>query len=443
MPERLLHPWRGLRGLPREVWVLFTATLVNRAGSMVLPFLVLYLTRDLAFTAGTAGVVVMLYGAGALIAAPISGALSDLLGPIHVMRASLLSSGAILLLFPLARDVPSVTLAILFLAVVTEAFRPASMAIVGDLVTPEQRKTAFAVNRLAINLGMSVGPAVGGYLAEVSFRSIFVVNAGCTLAAGAILVFSSFRRARHRAESHEVMDAVSSGAHVPAHPARRPWRTFVSAFTAPFVNLFASGRRDHRLLAILGGVFLLAVVFFQHISTMPLFLVRDLGISAKHYGLLFTINTLLIVFLEVPLNTSTAHWSHRRTLALGAFLSAAGFGALGLAWDFWSAAATVVVWTFGEMFFFPGMSAYLTDIAPERRRGEYMGLSQMVMGLAFMLGPWLGLQALEGLGGRALWSLMFLCGLASTMVMLRLPDVGRAPEAAALPSPTTSPSTEP
>ena len=103
-----MNPWRGLRGLPREVWILFTATLVNRAGSMVLPFLVLYLTRELGFSAGLAGIVVLLYGAGALIAAPISGALSDLIGPIQVMRASLALSGAILFLFLLADDAPSV-----------------------------------------------------------------------------------------------------------------------------------------------------------------------------------------------------------------------------------------------------------------------------------------------------------------------------------------------
>ncbi|MBC8647648.1 MAG: MFS transporter, partial [Thermoanaerobaculia bacterium] len=343
----MINPWRGLRGLPREVWVLFTATLVNRAGSMVLPFLVLYLTRELAFSAGLAGVVVLLYGAGALIAAPISGALSDLVGPVHVMRVSLLLSGVILFLFLLADDAPSVIAATFALSVVTEAFRPASMAMVGDLVTPEQRKTAFAVNRLAINLGMSVGPALGGYLASFAFRSIFLVNGSCALAAGIILALSSFRRARHRSASHEVTDAVAPGAHFAAHPSIRPVRSLLKAVGAPFVTLFSSGKRDHRLMWLLAGLFLLAIVFFQHISSMPLFLVRDLGISAAKYGLLFTINTLLIVFLEVPLNTGTAHWSHRRTLALGTFLSAAGFGALAFAWDFWSAAATVVIWTFG------------------------------------------------------------------------------------------------
>ena len=131
-------------------------------------------------------------------------------------------------------------------------------------------------------------------------------------------------------------------------------------------------------------MFPISFVFFQHISTMPLYLVQDLNISATAYGLLFTVNTLLIVFLEVGINTATAHWPHRRTLALGAALCGIGFGSLAWARNVWQVAATVVVWTFGEMLIFPGMADYLTDIAPEARRGEYMGLSQMMMGLAFM-----------------------------------------------------------
>src|SRR6266508_5550271 len=93
-----INPWRGLGTMPREIWVLFTATLVNKAGSMVLAFLVLYLTRSLGFSVGVAGTVLLLYGAGALVAAPISGVLSDRFGPIRIMRGSLLLSGVILLI---------------------------------------------------------------------------------------------------------------------------------------------------------------------------------------------------------------------------------------------------------------------------------------------------------------------------------------------------------
>jgi MFS family permease len=151
----------------------------------------------------------------------------------------------------------------------------------------------------------------------------------------------------------------------------------------------------------------------------------------------------MIVFLEVPLNIATSHWPHRRTLALGALLFGLGFGGLAVAWDIWSVVATVVIWTFGEMFFFPSMAAYLTDIAPPARRGEYMGLSQMVMGLAFMVGPWGGMLILARFGAKALWALMFLIGAGAALIMSRLEQPEHAAEVAAVPAPTTAHSAEP
>lgn len=393
MSEKKSKLWQDLRAFPREVWILFAATLVNRAGSMVLPFLVLYLTNQLGFSAPQAGLMLLLYGAGALVSALISGRLADRYGPLPILRSSLLLSGGILLAFPLARSFGAVVVATLALAFVTEAFRPASMSLVGDLVPALQRKTAFAVNRLAINLGMSVGPAAGGFLAAVSFGFIFWVDGATSLLAGLILAVAAFRRYGHTSEGVGASPLAALRAHA-----------------------------DPRFLFFLAAVFPVILVFFQHLSTMPLFLVRELNVPVKSYGLLFSINTLLIVFLEVPLNSATSHWRHRSTLALGALLSGIGFGAMALTRDIWAVAASVVVWTFGEMLFFPAVSAYVADIAPDRRRGEYMGLSQMSFGLAFMLGPWAGTAVLGRYGSRTVWTGTFLLGLLAAVLLARLPE---------------------
>jgi MFS family permease len=376
---------------------------------MVLPFLVLYLTRDLGFTAGQAGAVLGIYGFGALVSAALSGRLSDVFGPMHVIRDSLFASGVILLLFPFARTHAAVIVMTLALSLAAEAFRPASLAVVADLVTPAQRKPAFALTRLAINLGMSIGPALGGFLATVSFRLLFLVNGTCSIAAGSLLLLALRRAPVHRGHAE-----TEPGGPVEL-PTKRAWS-------------------DPRLLFFLAAVFPVALVFFQHMSSMALFLVRDLHLSEIDYGLFFTMNTLLIVALEVPINSATAHWPHRRTLALGAFLFGAGFGGLAFAWDFWSVAATVVIWTFGEMFLFPSLAAYVTDIAPKSRRGEYMGLTQMAISLGFAIGPLVGTTVLERFGGRALWLAALALGLAATAMMLRLPE-----EAPAHTAPVTRP----
>src|SRR5256714_11355925 len=190
-----LNPWRGLSGLPREVWLLFATNLINRAGMMVLPFLVLYLTRERGFTPGQAGLGLALYGAAAIVAGPLSGWLSDRIGALPIMRASLLMSGAAVLAFPLAGSRAAIYAMTILWAGCAELFRPASLAAITHVVSSDQRKSAYALNRLAINIGMSIGPALGGFLAAVSFRAMFVVDAATTIIAGLVLGLTAWRGA--------------------------------------------------------------------------------------------------------------------------------------------------------------------------------------------------------------------------------------------------------
>lgn len=398
----MLKHWRNLRHLPRGVWIVFASTLVNRAGSMVLPFLILYLTRDRGFSAGHAGFILFLYGVGAIVAAPLAGRLTDRFGAVPLMRASLLLSGSMLLVYPLARTMPSIVVATLALAMLTEAFRPAAMSFFGESVEPAQRKSAFAVYRLAINLGMSVGPAVGGFLATRSFKYLFFADGATSLAAAAVLAFASLPRRPGRR-------------HVPE----------AGLSTATRFRLTAAPHTDPRFLFFLACVLPVTIVFFQHMSSMPLFIVRDLHLSAATFGLLFSLNTLIIVAIEVPLNAVTAHWPHRRTLALGAILSGAGFGAMAFATGVPTLAATVVLWTFGEMLFFPASAAFAADVAPDARRGEYGGLYTMVFSVAFAIGPWAGTVVLERFGARVLWGATFVLGLIAAAMFGRLDEPAR------------------
>jgi MFS family permease len=379
-----------LRALPRAVWVQCAATLVNRAGTMVLPFLLLYLTRDLGLSPTHGGAIVALYGATALVTAPFAGRLCDRVGTLRIMTASLVLSGLVLLAFPVARTPLAVALATVLWAVVSELFRPASLAAIASAVDPEQRKTAFAVNRLAINLGMSLGPALGGFLATWSYGALFVVDGLTSLAAAAIL-----------AKAGRPPNAGAADDHGTARPETPP------------------AHRDGRLLLVLLGVLPVAIVFFQHIAAMALFLVRDLGFSEAAYGLLSTLNTLLVVAFEVPLNSAMSRWPTGRTLALGAVLTGAGFGLLAFAHAPGMVVVSVVVWSFGEIVLFPGLNAAVAELAPEARRGEYMGLYMMAFNLAFAIGPWAGTAILETWGGPTLWTGTFLAGLLSAILLWR------------------------
>jgi MFS family permease len=386
-----LNPWRGLNGLPREIWLLFATNLINRAGMMVLPFLVLYLTRELGFSVARAGFVFAVYGATAIVAGPIAGKLSDRIGALPIMRASLISSGIALLLFPFAKSYAAVIAITILWAGCAELFRPASLAAITHVVSPAQRKAAYALNRLAINLGMSIGPALGGFLAAVSFRAMFVVDALTTLIAGAVLALTNWRlatggqRAQPDEDTHLEVRCIL---------------------------------RDRRLAIFLIASVMVGIVFFQHAAALPLYMVQYLHMSPAFYGTLFTINTLLIVALEVPLNAATSRWPNTWSLVAGCLLFAIGFGALAFVSSATGVLAMVVVWTFGEMMLFPAMAAHLGEIAPDSLRGTYMGAYSMSLSVALTLGPWLGIQLLATTGAVGVWSVMFALGALAAVLMV-------------------------
>jgi predicted MFS family arabinose efflux permease len=393
-PRRLaLNPWRGLSGLPRALWVLAAATLVNRSGTMFLPFLILYLTKGMGVTPSAAGGVLALFGIGALVAGPFAGRLADRFGPVRMMRGSLVASGLLLLLVPLARSLPSIAVLTLLLALAGEAFRPASLSVISHLATPDQRKAAFALQRLAVNLGMSVGPAAGGFLAAVSWPALFLVDGATSLLAAATLVLLFPKDV-----------------------------SFPSARPAGVPHLRQEGLRDGALVYFLLALVPVGIVFFQHESSMSVYLVHDLGMAVWTFGLLHTVNTLLIVFLEVPLNLATAHWPHRRALVLGSVLVGAGFGALAFARSLQAVVLTIVVWTFGEMILLPAMSSWVADAAPPESRGAYMGLYTMAFNAALVVGSPLGTALLEHGGGRTLWLAMLALGLLSAALFARMKE---------------------
>lgn len=384
-----MNPWKGLKNLPHEMWVIFFTTLINRMGTMVLPFLTVYLTNNRKVSAAEAGFVIAVYGFASLITAPFTGRLSDKIGALKVMKASLVLSGVSLFIFAFITDYYLILVMVFIWSVISEAFRPANMSLISEVVDTKQRRTAFALNRLAINLGMSIGPVIGGFLSLIDFSLLFFADGLTALAAGIYLTFAKLNL--HPEEMHHHSEG-------------------------PEIKLEVL--KDKTFLFFLIGIIPVNIVFFQHIGAMPLFVVNDLGYTTAAFGLFAAVNTVLIIIAEVPLNEMMGSWKYKNSLFMGALFCSIGFGAMAFINESIGLITTIIIWTIGEMIYFPVTAAYVSDIAPAKKRGEYMGYFQMTFSIAFMLGPWIGTEIYERFGAFNLWVIMFFVGMITTILML-------------------------
>ena len=398
-----MNPWRGLKNIPRNVWLVAFSTLINRSGTMVLPFLVIYLTKVIGVSDTRAGLALAFYGVGALFTSPFVGKLSDKIGALRVMKISLFATGVVLILFSLVKNYYGILAMILGWSIISEAFRPANMSLLSEESEPEQRKTSFALNRLAINLGMSIGPVAGGFLSAVSFSFLFYVDGATSILAGLFLVLAHIHPKKEFTLPEEIPDEENSGNEIPKNSVR--------------TSIFQGRKFLFFLLAIIP----VELVFFQHFVAYPLYIVHQLGHTTSTFGLLITINTILIILTEVPLNNAMANIDDRKLLAVGSVLCAAGFGAMVISGNLWFIAATIVVWTFGEMIFFPASASYVSKVAPENRSGEYMGYFQMTFSFSLMFGPWFGTLIFDSFGSDVLWAGAFLFALitAASFVLMK------------------------
>jgi MFS family permease len=382
-----MNPWKGLKQLPKEMWTIFFTTLINRSGTMVLPFLVLYLTRVEKFSPANAGFVLFVYGLGALLQAPFSGKLSDKIGKLTILKFSLFFSGVVLLIFSFIRNYYLIYAAAFVWSVINESFRPAGLSLISEVVPPQQRKTAFALNRLAINVGMSIGPVLGGILAQVNFSYLFYVDGITSILAALYLIYSRIKEPKI---VHEDSDT----------------RTHIEGI------IF----KDKVFVFFILGVFPVAMIFFQHLGAMVLFVVNKLGQAPSVFGFLMAINTVLIILIEVPLNNSLTKIKDKHLLSIGSILTAVGFGLMALITNVAGMVVSIIIWTFGEMIFFPSSSSFIAEISPSKRRGEYMGFYQMTFSSAFAVGPWLGTKVYESFGASTLWAGTFFVGMLSCLI---------------------------
>lgn len=390
-------------GLPRVVWTLAIASLIQRAGSMVLPFLTLWLTRERGLDAAEAGFGLGLYGAGALVGTWLGGWYSDRLAPGTVMIGSFLGTAAVFVALLFLDDVLSVLVALTVLGAIAESFRPANGVMLTRAVEPEHLQRAFGLVRLAVNLGFSVGPLVGGFLAAVDYDWLFIVNATACVAAALWLVWALPRLAVPAGGQQE--QEADSEAPAPEETGCSPWR-------------------DGTYLWVLAFTFLSGAIFFQVFTIYPLYYGEHLGWSEALIGTLFAANTVIICLFEMVLIAGLTGWNPLRASALGTLLLGCGLGLLplsgGIAWAF----LVVAVWTVGEMIIGPMLAAYTGQRAPRARQGAYFGAFNLSFAAAHVVAPAAGGWAFAEISPDAPW---WLCAGLGVLSAAGFAVLSRAP----------------
>jgi MFS family permease len=387
-----------LRRLPRTVRLLVAGTFVNRLGSFILPFLTLVLHREFHLSEGQSGLLVGAYGAGSIVSMLTGGFLTDRLGRRRTLLLSLSGSGLLAVSMGFAPSVRFFVPLLVAFAFVADLYRPASSAIIADLVPSRDRAVGYAALRLAVNLGFGVGVALGGLLADLSWRLLFWGDGATTLLFGVMAY----------ALVSETRSAPPPSASTPP-PAQSPWRDAV------FVKLITSS-------------FIFCLAFFMDFTVLPLTITQSAGYPARVYGFLIGVNGLLIAVFELSLVDWLGRFRRLRVAALGVALTGIAMGSTGLVMHWAWFLLCVLVWTAGEILTIPQQSAFLADWAPPEARGRYLGLSQASWGLGATVAPIAFLPLHARLPEPVFWATVGIVVSPAAWIMLRLDRTADRPE---------------
>ncbi|MBR9921233.1 MAG: MFS transporter [Bacteroidetes bacterium] len=377
-------------GLSKEVWLLSAVMLINRSGMMVLPFLSIYLTGQLDFTLTQAGITMACFGLGSVAGTYVGGQLTDKIGYYQVQFWSLITTGLFFLGLMFIKDFIGFSIGLFVLTFVGDMFRPASFTAIRAYSKPENRTRSLSLIRLAINLGMGAGPAVGGFLAlNYGYQTLFIVD-GVTCFLAAIF----FRFSLKEKKVKEKKEALA-----PTGPTSGPWS-------------------DKVFVLFLVATLLMALIFMQLFYTTPLAFKEVFGLNESGIGLLFAINGFLIFLIEMPVVfILEKKIPVMKLIAIGMLLVAGSYLVLAspLTW-IGLAVISILLITFGEIISFPFSSSFAVDRAPENLTGRYVGLYGMTFSVAHIIAPIIGMQMIRLFGYIPLYFLMGGIGLLATWI---------------------------
>ena len=355
--------------------------LINRSGSMVLPFLGVYMTDHLKFSLENTGIVLSFYGIGSVLGSWLGGYLTDKFGEYYIQSWSLFLSAPVFIIMPFFSSVEMMAFLIFLQSTISDTFRPANSVAITKYARPENLTKAFSLNRMAVNLGFSIGPALGGILSGISYNFLFVVNAIGALIAGIIYVIF-FRKRNKIFREKKKLEPIKP---IEKKVTKSPYQDY------PFL-----------LYSFLCAVF--AVCFFQFFNTIPLFYKDVAKLDQSTIGFILGYSGFIIVLLEMPLvSIAERVLKIPQILAIGIVMAGLSYLLLLLGSGIPLLLLSMSILSVAEIWVLPFMSTVTALRAERGNKGAYMGLNGIAFSFSFIFTPFLGTYVVSHFGFDSLW----------------------------------------
>jgi predicted MFS family arabinose efflux permease len=364
--------------------------LVNRSGTMVIPFMTIYLTQpSMGYSIGQAGLVIGIFGLGAICGGFLGGRLTDRFGFYHLQLVTLTGGGLLFMVLGQMKSYPLICICTFLLSVVNEAFRPANSTAIAHYCKEENRTRSYSLNRLAVNLGWAVGGAIGGILASINYHLLFWVDGATNILAAFLLRYFL---------SGAATSAPAGGSVSEEAPAVSPYR-------------------DRGYLQFIGYTILFAACFFQSFTILPVYFKKVLHMPEYMIGLMMALNGIVITLFEMVL---VFQLEGRRQSLTYIFY---GVGLVGLAFlainilplSVFMAFTCILAITIGEILSMPFMNSFWIARTSKANRGQYAGLYTIAWSTAQALGPSGAAQVVEHFSFRTLWWIVSACCILSAL----------------------------
>ena len=367
--QRLLHTY------PHQFWVIFVGLVFSVSGvSMVWPFITIYMREQLQLPLATVTALISLESIMTVLATLVVGPIMDRFGRKRIMVLSLCVNSLSFFLLTQAHSLPQFAALSVLRGLFAPLYRVGANTMVTDLVSEEQRSSAFSLTRTSANIGFAVGPAIGGFIAASSFKTSLTVG-GVIL--GVIFLASIFLL-------KETLPKEESGS------------------TAQFQG-YGTIWRDKQFMIFLAGDTLVKMGMVMMFNLLPVYAKENFAVPESHYGFIMTINATMAATLQLPATLLTKRYPPSLMLALGAVFYTLGLGSVALGSGFLHFAISMVIMTVGELILMPTAMTMVAAISPAHMRGRYMSLYSLTIGAAKGIGPVVGGILNDQIAPAAIW----------------------------------------